>query len=46
MKEEHAIRAATRLNSKLIYEVIRRDGEEELDRPSRCSFGRGSPLAC
>ncbi len=41
MKEEHAIRAATRLNSKLIYEVIRRDGEEELDRPSRSLIWSG-----
>ncbi|MEJ6389460.1 formate/nitrite transporter family protein [Gymnodinialimonas ulvae] len=35
MAEEQAIREATRLNSKLIYEVIRRDGEEELERPAK-----------
>lgn len=35
MREENAIREATRLSSKLIYEVIRRDGEEELERPTR-----------
>ena len=35
MREELAVREATRLSSKLIYEVIRRDGEEELERPTR-----------
>ncbi len=35
MGEETAIREATRLSSKLIYEVIRRDGDEELERPTR-----------
>ncbi|UWQ94881.1 formate/nitrite transporter family protein [Rhodobacteraceae bacterium M385] len=35
MREEMAVRKAARLSSKLIYEVIRRDGEEELDRPTR-----------
>ena len=34
MVEEFAVRDASRLNSKLIYEVIRRDGEEELERPT------------
>ncbi|MEJ6391947.1 formate/nitrite transporter family protein [Gymnodinialimonas sp. 2305UL16-5] len=33
MQEEQAIREATRLNSKMVYEIIRRDGEEELERP-------------
>lgn len=34
MNEETDVREATRLNSKMIYEVIRRDGEEELARPA------------
>lgn len=33
-KEEASVRDATRLSAKLIYEVIRRDGEEELERPA------------
>lgn len=33
MHDEKAVQDATRLNSKLIYEVIRRDGDEELERP-------------
>lgn len=32
-KEEASVAKATRLSSRLIYEVIRRDGEEELRRP-------------
>lgn len=32
-KEEASVSEATRLSARLIYEVIRRDGEEELDRP-------------
>ncbi|MBF9044327.1 formate/nitrite transporter family protein [Rhodobacterales bacterium HKCCE4037] len=35
MHDEIAVRDATRLSSKLIYEVIRRDGDEELERPFR-----------
>jgi formate-nitrite transporter family protein len=31
--EEQSVEAATRLSSRLIYEVIRRDGEDELARP-------------
>lgn len=31
--EEESISGATRLSARLIYEVIRRDGEEELERP-------------
>ncbi|MGR3512003.1 MAG: formate/nitrite transporter family protein [Paracoccaceae bacterium] len=31
--EEASVADATRLSAKLIYEVIRRDGEEELERP-------------
>jgi formate-nitrite transporter family protein len=31
--EEESITEATRLSARLIYEVIRRDGEEELERP-------------
>jgi formate/nitrite transporter FocA (FNT family) len=34
MREEQAIREAGRLSPRMIYEVIRRDGEEELDRPT------------
>ena len=33
MNEEMALRRAERLNSRMIYEVVRRDGEEELERP-------------
>lgn len=33
-KEEDSVAEATRLTARLIYEVIRRDGEEELERPS------------
>ncbi|MFA8386328.1 MAG: formate/nitrite transporter family protein [Pelagibaca sp.] len=32
-KEEASVSEATRLSARLIYEVIRRDGEEELERP-------------
>lgn len=35
MQEEHAVREAKRLSSRLIYEVIRRDGDEELERPAK-----------
>jgi len=31
--EEQSVSKATRLSARLIYEVIRRDGEEELERP-------------
>lgn len=31
--EEHSVTEATRLSARLIYEVIRRDGEAELTRP-------------
>jgi formate/nitrite transporter FocA (FNT family) len=41
MREEMAVRKATRLSSKLIYEVIRRDGEEELERPTRSLIWSG-----
>jgi formate/nitrite transporter FocA (FNT family) len=41
MREEKAIREATRLNSKLIYEVIRRDGDEELERPLKSLIWSG-----
>lgn len=34
MQEEKLVRDASRLSSKLIYEVIRRDGDEELMRPT------------
>ena len=32
-KEEASVTEATRLSARLIYEVVRRDGEEELHRP-------------
>ncbi|SDY34639.1 formate/nitrite transporter family protein [Citreimonas salinaria] len=32
-REEHSVSEATRLSARLIYEVVRRDGEEELRRP-------------
>ena len=35
MAEDHKIRTATRLNSKAIYQTIRRHGDEELERPAR-----------
>lgn len=41
MSEEMAIRKATPLSPKLIYEVIRRDGEEELERPTRSLIWSG-----
>lgn len=34
MHEEQSIRQAAPLSSRLIYEVIRREGEEELERPN------------
>ncbi|MDA8587032.1 formate/nitrite transporter family protein [Rhodobacteraceae bacterium] len=34
MSEEKAVADASALNAKLIYEVIRREGEEELERPA------------
>jgi formate/nitrite transporter FocA (FNT family) len=33
--DEQSMQDATKLSSRLIYEVIRRDGEEELERPTR-----------
>ncbi|MGR3484579.1 MAG: formate/nitrite transporter family protein [Paracoccaceae bacterium] len=39
--EEQAVEEATKLNSKLVYEVIRRDGEEELERTNRSLFWAG-----
>ncbi len=32
--EEQSVNEATRLSARLIYEVVRRDGEEELSRPT------------
>ncbi|WP_343501523.1 formate/nitrite transporter family protein [Alloyangia pacifica] len=32
--EERSVDSASRLSARLIYEVVRRDGEEELNRPS------------
>ncbi len=31
--EEHSVKSATRLTARLVYEVVRRDGIEELSRP-------------
>ena len=33
-EDEASVQTATRLSARLIYEVIRRDGEEELERPT------------
>ncbi|GAA5080723.1 formate/nitrite transporter family protein [Roseibacterium beibuensis] len=41
METEQAIREATRLNSKMIYEVVRRDGDEELERPTKSLIWSG-----
>lgn len=41
MNEDKAVEEAVRLNSKLIYEVIRRDGEEELERPAKSLIWSG-----
>ena len=35
LEEEQAVKEATGLSPKLIYEVIRREGEEELARTKR-----------
>ena len=32
--EEETVSSVTRMSARLIYEAIRRDGEEELDRPN------------
>ena len=40
-EEEQSVRKASKLAPKLIYEVIRRDGEEELERPNRDLFSSG-----
>lgn len=39
--EEQSVSKATRLSARLIYEVIRRDGEEELARPSQSLIWSG-----
>lgn len=39
--EEKSVEDAAKLSSKLIYEVIRRDGEEELARSNRALFWSG-----
>lgn len=39
--EEKTVRDASKLSSRLIYEVIRRDGEEELERPVRSLIWSG-----
>ncbi len=40
-EEREAVEGATKLSSKLIYEVIRREGEEELARPKRSLIWSG-----
>ncbi|MBT8409521.1 MAG: formate/nitrite transporter family protein [Alphaproteobacteria bacterium] len=40
-EEEESVDNAAKLPSKLVYEVIRRDGEEELERPFRSLFWSG-----
>ncbi|MEO1552226.1 MAG: formate/nitrite transporter family protein [Pseudomonadota bacterium] len=40
-KAEQAVTEASRLNARLVYEVIRRDGEEELKRPTRSLIWSG-----
>lgn len=40
--ERESVEAAAKLSSKLIYEVIRRDGEEELARTKRSLFWSGT----
>ncbi len=40
-KEEQSVQNASKLSSRLIYEVIRRDGEEELERPVRSLIWSG-----
>jgi formate/nitrite transporter FocA (FNT family) len=42
MQEEKAIQDAGRLSSKMIYEVIRRDGDEELQRPTASLLWSGT----
>ena len=39
--DEASMQEATKLSSRLIYEVIRRDGEEELERPTRSLIWSG-----
>ncbi|WP_231592777.1 formate/nitrite transporter family protein [Pelagovum pacificum] len=39
--EEETVEEAAKLSSKLVYEVIRRDGEEELSRTKRSLFWAG-----
>lgn len=41
MAEHQQIQEATRLSSRLIYEVVRRDGEEELERPAKSLIWSG-----
>lgn len=40
--EEQAVEEAAMLSSKLVYEVIRRDGQEELKRTNRALFWSGT----
>jgi formate/nitrite transporter FocA (FNT family) len=40
--EEQAVEEAAMLSSKLVYEVIRRDGREELNRTNRALFWSGT----
>ena len=46
-KEEKAIQDAGRLTARMIYEVVRRDGEEELHRRTASPFcAPGCPPVC
>lgn len=40
--EEASVKNATRLSARLIYEVVRRDGEEELERPAASLIWSGT----
>ncbi|MFZ3584842.1 formate/nitrite transporter family protein [Loktanella sp. DJP18] len=40
-KEEEAVREASHLSAKLVYQVVRREGDEELGRPGNSLFWSG-----
>jgi len=40
-EEEEAVRGASHLSSKLVYQVVRREGDEELRRPQMSLFWSG-----
>ena len=39
--EEEAVREASHLSAKLVYQVVRREGDEELRRPRKSLFWSG-----